>query len=55
MSKRIKYLQNLFTQPIDDILKVVSKNQINKDKTLLAAILMGLNNKMEVTFVEDPD
>jgi hypothetical protein len=55
MSKRIKYLQNLFTQPIDEILKVVSSGQVNKDKMLLAAVLMGLNNKMEVTFVEDPD
>jgi len=55
MSKRIKYLQNLFTQPIDDILKAVSSDQVNKDKLLLAAVLMGLNNRMEVTFVEDPN
>ena len=55
MSKKIKYLQNLFTQPIDEIIKVVSSDTVNKDKLVLTAVLMGLNNKMEVTFIEDPD
>ena len=55
MSKRIKYLQTLFNQPVDEILKMVSNEQVNKDKLLLTAVLMGLNNKMEVTFVEEPD
>ena len=52
MTKRIKYLQNLFQNPIEEILKDVTKEAVNKDTMLMAALLMGLNNRMEVTFIE---
>ena len=52
MTKRIKYLQSLFQNPVEEILKDVTKESVNKDTLLFTALLMGLNNRMEVTFIE---
>ena len=55
MTKRIKYLINLFQSPIEEILKDVTKEVVNRDNMLMTALLMGLNNRLEVTFIEEPD
>jgi hypothetical protein len=54
MTKRIKYLQNLFLQPVEEIIKAVDTEPIKSDPILMAAFLMGLNNRLEVSFIEDP-
>jgi hypothetical protein len=55
MTKKIKYLQELFSLSAEEILKSLSKEPVSKDPVLLAAVLMGLNNRMEITFIEEPD
>ena len=36
-------------------MKSVASEQVNKDPELLAAVLMGINNRIEVTFIDEPD
>lgn len=33
----------------------MASDQVNKDPVLLAAVLMGINNRIEVTFIDEPD
>ena len=46
MTKRIKYLQTLFQKPLEEIVRLIMKDEIKNDPILFAGVLMGLNNRI---------